>query len=98
MEPGLSAQESAAKEAHEEAGVEGVVNPEAIGGYQYEKWGAVCSVEVFPMEVRREIPQGQWQESHRLREWVTPEQAASRVRQPELADIMIALQHKLAAN
>lgn len=98
VEPGLSPQESAAKEAKEEAGVEGVVDPQAIGGYQYEKWGAACSVEVFPMEVRREIPQEQWQESHRLREWVTPEQAASRVRQVELADIMIALQQKLAAN
>ena len=98
VEPGLSAQDSAAKEAKEEAGVEGVVDPEAIGSYQYEKWGAVCSVEVFPMEVRREIAQGEWQESHRRREWVSAEQAANRVRQTELADIIIALQQKLAAN
>jgi phosphohistidine phosphatase len=97
VEPGLSAQESAAKEAKEEAGVEGVIDPAVIGSYQYEKWGAVCSVEVFPMEVRLEIPRGEWQESHRRREWVTAEQAAGRVRQAELADIIIALQHKLAA-
>jgi phosphohistidine phosphatase len=97
-EPGLSPQDSAAKEANEEAGVEGVVDPEAIGSYRYEKWGAVCTVEVFPMQVRREIPETQWQESHRRREWVTAEQAAKRVRQTELVAIINALQQKLAAN
>lgn len=98
VEPGLSPQESAAKEANEEAGVEGVVDHDAIGSYQYEKWGAECSVEVFPMQVSHEMPDSQWQESHRRREWVTAEQAAERVRQPELAGIIIALQQKLAVN
>ncbi|PUB90441.1 MAG: hypothetical protein DBP01_07560, partial [gamma proteobacterium symbiont of Ctena orbiculata] len=42
-EPALSLQDSAAKEALEEAGVEGEVAEEPIGAYSYEKWGAECT-------------------------------------------------------
>jgi phosphohistidine phosphatase len=95
-EPGLSPRSSAAKEAHEEAGVEGVVDPQAIGSYQYEKWGSVCTVDVFPMAVSRQIPEHEWRERHRRRQWVSPEQAAGQLRQPELAAMVAALAHKLA--
>lgn len=90
-DPGLSPRDSAAKEAWEEAGVEGVVAPEMIGSYSYPKWGATCTVDVYPMEVTRVIPEHQWEERHRGRRWVTPEQAAEGVKQAELKPLMLQL-------
>lgn len=70
IEPELSPAESAAQEAFEEAGVKGKVYPDALGEYQYEKWGGVCRVEVFPLEVREEFDT--WPESDvRDRKWLT---------------------------
>jgi phosphohistidine phosphatase len=96
-DPGLTAQESAAKEAWEEAGVEGRVAEDALGSYQYEKWGATCTVEVFPMEVNRTIPEDEWEERHRGREWVTPEVAQRRLRQAELKPLVATLVTQLQA-
>jgi phosphohistidine phosphatase len=96
-DPGLTAQDSAAKEAWEEAGVEGQVAEEALGSYQYEKWGATCTVEVFPMVVTRTIPEDEWEERHRGREWVTPEVAQRRLRQAELKPLVAALVSRLQA-
>lgn len=94
-EPGLTAQESACKEALEEAGVEGAVAERATGSYSYEKWGAACSVAVFAMQVTRVIPESEWQENHRTRRWVSLEQAASMVRQPQLGPLIRALEKRL---
>lgn len=96
-DPGLSAQESAAKEAWEEAGVEGTVGQEPLGSYSYEKWGATCTVEVFSMEVTRMLPEKEWEERHRGREWVAPEVARERLRQPELKPLVTALVARLQA-
>jgi len=93
QDPGLTPQQSAAKEAWEEAGVEGVVAAESIGQYRYEKWGAVCTVSVYPMEVTKVLSEEVWEESHRGRIWVSPKRAAEGVKQKELAPMM----RKLAA-
>lgn len=90
-DPGVSAQDSAAREAWEEAGVEGRVVESAIGNYAYEKWGATCTVDVYPMEVTRMLPEKEWEERHRGREWVSPEQAQQRLRQDELKPMISAL-------
>lgn len=87
-DPGLSPQASASKEAKEEAGVEGIVAEQPIGRYQYEKWGATCTVEVFPMEVTRVIPESEWEEDHRGREWMDPVTAADKIKQPELKPML----------
>lgn len=94
-DPGLSLQESAAKEAWEEAGVEGRVLDEAIGSYQYAKWGAICTVTVYPMEVSRQLPQDEWEEHHRGREWVPAKKAANSLKQAELAPLVLALEERL---
>ncbi|MEW8028945.1 MAG: histidine phosphatase family protein [Candidatus Thiodiazotropha sp.] len=94
-EPALSLQESAAKEALEEAGVEGEVAEEPIGAYIYEKWGAECTVSVYPMQVTRELPENEWQENHRGREWLAPKQAMKRVKQTELKPMIQALAKQL---
>ena len=97
-DPGLSLQESAAKEAWEEAGVQGRVHEVAIGNYSYPKWGAVCSVAVYPMDVSRELPQAEWEERHRGREWVSAQKAAESLNQAELAPFIKALEKQLTGN
>jgi len=87
-EPGLTAQESAAKEALEEAGVEGLVAEKAIGTYHYPKWGGTCSVEVYPMEVTQVLAEKDWQESYRGREWVSLGEAMNRLNQDELKPML----------
>jgi phosphohistidine phosphatase len=90
-EPGLSPRDSAAKEACEEAGVEGEVSRSVLGSYTCEKWGATCTVDVYAMEVTAIVPEEQWEERHRGREWVSPDEAAKRLKQKELVPMVHAL-------
>ncbi len=85
-EPDLSPQDSAAKEALEEAGIEGLVSEAPIGSYEYDKWGGTCTVEVFTMDVQKVLDE--WEESYRGREWVSLEEAVRRVSEPELKRIL----------
>lgn len=94
-EPSLTLQASAAKEALEEAGVEGDVSDKPIGSYTYEKWGAECTVQVYPMRVSRELSEDEWEERHRGREWLSPKQAMKRVKQPELKPMIQSLAKQL---
>ena len=89
-EPGLSPQDSAAHEALEEAGIRGRMHDASLGRYDVAKWGAVCSVEVFPMEVTGVLPRSQWDEPHRKRDWLSPDAAARRVSALGLAPIIRA--------
>jgi len=91
-DPGLSPRESAAKEALEEAGIEGEVADAALGSYTCEKWGATCTVAVYPMKVTRLIAEEDWEERHRGREWVSPEKAARELKQRELAPLVKKLE------
>jgi phosphohistidine phosphatase len=95
IEPGLSPQLSAAQEALEEAGVEGDVQDRAIGDYRYPKWGAECLVSVYPMRVDRVLPEAEWRERHRGRQWVSPATAAALLKQVELRDMVAALARAL---
>lgn len=81
-EPGMHAADSAAREALEEAGVEGDIDYRCLGRYRYRKWGGVCIVEVYPLAVDRIL--GRWPEDSRIREWVSPRTAVERVDEPEL--------------
>jgi phosphohistidine phosphatase len=96
-DPGMTLQESAAKEALEEAGVEGEVESLPLGSYKYDKWGAECTVHVYPMAVTRVLPESAWREQHRGREWLSPEQAAKKVRQKALGPLIEALARQLQA-
>jgi 8-oxo-dGTP pyrophosphatase MutT (NUDIX family) len=51
IERDMTPEESAAKEALEEAGVAGTVSDEMISVYEYEKWGGTCHVQVFPLAI-----------------------------------------------
>lgn len=94
-EPWLTRQTSAAKEALEEAGVIGEVEEASLGGYTYEKWGAECSVEVYPMQVKQLLSEDEWEESHRGREWLSPEKAIEYIKQAELKPMIKQLAKRL---
>jgi phosphohistidine phosphatase len=96
-EPGMTPQESAAEEAREEAGVEGIVGVEALGSYTYRKWGATTTCQVYSMEVTRELPYEEWDENHRERTWVTPQKAAAQLKQSALGPMVLALAASLRA-
>ncbi len=86
--PGLTAQESAAKEAREEGGILGKVSPGAVGQYVYAKWGASCTVVVYPMKVTKVISGRDWDENHRDRRWVSPKKAVAHLEQKALKAIV----------
>ena len=92
-EPDMSAPDSAAKEALEEAGIEGDVLPGSIGSYDYEKWGGTCTVDVYAMEVKKVYDD--WLESFRDRQWVSLEEAAGRLGEEDLKAIVRSLPGQL---
>ncbi len=87
VEQGLSAPESASKEAFEEAGIRGWVHPNSTGEYHYHKWGGTCRVEVFVLEVEEVLEE--WPESSiRQRKWMSIEAAAALVDEPVLKQMI----------
>jgi 8-oxo-dGTP pyrophosphatase MutT (NUDIX family) len=82
----MDAASSAAKEALEEAGIEGQLSTEAIGTYKYDKWGGTCTVEVYSMAVH--TSHDDWPESYRDRYWFTPQEAIDKVNELDLKKII----------
>lgn len=89
---GLSPAQSAAQEAYEEAGVTGLISPEEIGTYQYQKVrraGAEVPAEVHVFPLRATIQSGHWPERHQREwRWFTREEAAAAVEEPELQQLI----------
>ncbi len=92
-EPDLSAAESAAKEAFEEAGIRGRVSGEPVGRYDYRKWGGTCRVEVFTMAVETVLDE--WPEDFRDRRWLRPEEAVLRVEEAGLQRLLRSTAERL---
>ncbi|MEC5293208.1 NUDIX hydrolase [Aurantimonas sp. C2-6-R+9] len=96
----FSPAEAAAQEAFEEAGVEGDIEPKAIGSFEYLKRlkcgrCVVCQVTVYPLHVRDEL--ADWPErQQRLRSWVAPQVAADCVEEVGLAALIRAMGEWLA--
>jgi 8-oxo-dGTP pyrophosphatase MutT (NUDIX family) len=87
IEPDMTPQDSAAKEAWEEAGIIGLVLPNLLGTYQYHKLQKTCQVEVFLLQV--EIVLDNWPEAKkRKREWVSINKAVKRMEEIELKQII----------
>ena len=90
IESGLTAEESACKEAYEEAGIGGKVSSTPIGEYRYNKWGGVCTVKVFTLEVHTVLER--WPEaSVRQRQWMTVKAAADAVEEPQLQNLILTV-------
>lgn len=90
IEPGLDSVSSAAKEAEEEAGIRGTIDPNPLGTYEYKKWGGTCQVEVFAMYVEEMMED--WPEAEfRTREWFGVEQASEKADKKGLRKLIALL-------
>jgi 8-oxo-dGTP pyrophosphatase MutT (NUDIX family) len=70
IDPGDTQEETALNEAWEEAGLKGRLLGDAIGTYEYRKWGTTLVVAVYVMEVLEE--HDDWQEADfRERRWTS---------------------------
>jgi 8-oxo-dGTP pyrophosphatase MutT (NUDIX family) len=87
VEPAMTPQESAVKEAFEEAGITGQVSEKRLGVYTYPKWGGTCRVAVFLFAVTAEL--NDWPEAdQRTREWMSLAEAVRRVEEAALKAIL----------
>lgn len=88
VEPGLGPAAAAVNEAFEEAGARGRLAPAgAVGEFEYAKWGGVCRVAVFLLEVA-ELAERWPEEGFRQRRWVRPAEAAAAVKFRPLAELI----------
>lgn len=94
VEPDLTPQDSAAKEALEEGGILGEVLPESVGTYTYEKWGGVCRVVVFLLKVTS--LEANWLEDYRERQWFSLSEAQKRLEEAELKNILLKVGDRLS--
>ncbi len=93
IEPDMTPEDSAAKEAWEEAGVLGKVFPDLMGTYEYYKSGCTWQVDVFLLQVETVLDN--WPEAYkRKRQWVSIPKAIKRVDEPELKLILGDLLYK----
>jgi 8-oxo-dGTP pyrophosphatase MutT (NUDIX family) len=87
LEPGKTAGEIALLEAWEEAGLVGVLHPEPVGSYFYDKAGLTCHVTVFLMQVTDALED--WPEKQqRRRSWLSAAQALLRIEDQGLREII----------
>ncbi len=94
IETDLTPEDSAAKEALEEAGLVGTVGRRLVGTYSYEKNGSQKHVSVFAMKVRDH--KRSWPEMHeRRRRWFSTDEAAGRVRSAELRCVIQGFARRL---
>ncbi len=91
LETGLSAPETAALEAEEEAGVRGIVGHTPIGVYHYRKYDRDYAVAVYPLQVETVLEASQWPEhTQRQRCLLAAEKAAATMANAELGAIITA--------
>ena len=97
VEPGLSAAQSALKEAREEAGISGEIAEVTPGHYPHAKWGARCGVTLFAMRVDDQLPEQHREEPQRTRRWLPAEAATEHLEQPSLVVELRSLIERLQA-
>lgn len=92
---GLGLEGAAAREAWEEAGVEGKVSAVPLGAFHYDKVlrnleTLPCAVSVFPLRV--ESLKSRFPERHqRRRKWMSAEEAAGAVAEADLREMLLQL-------
>lgn len=94
VELGMSAYESAAKEAHEEAGVIGHISPVLLDEYQHNKWGGKMSVKVYILEVTSLLES--WDEMQERRRQVVSLDEAINLVQSSQKQSLLKLKQQLA--
>lgn len=96
----MTAWDSAAREAYEEAGVEGVVAREPIGSYRAWKTRGmrrmVIEVEMYPLRVEGQLDA--WRETgERYRHWVTLAEAARLITNKQIVALLRGFARDLRA-
>ena len=88
VEPDMTPQASAAKEAYEEAAIEGWVHEKRVGTYRAIKWQAISHVKVYAMQLKQQLGKKSWQEKYRKRIWVPVNRAEKMLDNPELKKLV----------
>ncbi len=87
VEPGESPEETALKEAREEAGICGRLHALPIGSYTHVKWETLCEVVVFLLEV--ELEDDSWPEQQeRRRAWFGIDEAQKAIKSRKLGEML----------
>ncbi|AYG58196.1 NUDIX hydrolase [Rhizobium jaguaris] len=99
--PGKLSHEVAAREAFEEAGVRGTIETEPLGAFNYDKVlkdgiQVPCRVQVYALDVT-DLAKNFKEKGERSIEWVSCDEAAKRVREPELRGIILAFDQRMTA-
>lgn len=89
IEPNTSAREIALREAWEEAGLVGLIRHDPVGSYFYQKDGLICHVILFLLDVTGQVDDYP-EVGQRQRAWLTPSQAASRLDDTGLREVLRA--------
>lgn len=94
VEPGETPEETALKEAREEAGIHGVVLPGPVGAYDDQKWRTECVVELYLLRYIENSPS--WEEKHlRERRWCSYEDARRLIKKGRIRKILKKAQKRL---
>ena len=94
IDPGETPEETAIKEAEEEAGLDGRIVGEPVGQYQYHKWGTTLRVTVYLMEVTG--VEDEWEEAElRQRVWRRADEARAAVSRTELRRLLDAAAERI---
>ncbi len=95
VDPGETSEESALREAYEEAGLQGRLVGPPLGTYPLNKFGRSFEVTSWLMEVQH--CEAQWEEqAMRQRRWVTPQVARRLLSQPHLHVLLEQALQRLA--
>lgn len=92
---GIAPANAAAREAWEEAGVEGKLSETCLGLFSYQKLlpndqSVPCVVVIYGLKVEK-LSRRYPEQSQRQRKWFSAREAAERVAEPELRTLMLAL-------
>ncbi len=98
---GKKSHEVAAREAWEEAGVKGEAGEQCIGSYGYRKnldhgMKVPCRAQVYPVVVL-DMAKNYPEKGSRKLEWVSFSEAASRVAEPQLKELILSFEQELLA-
>ena len=87
VDPGETAEQTALKEAFEEAGLHGQIIGEPLGTYELAKFGTTFEVTCLLMEVTR--CDARWMEQQmRQRLWVSAEDASKLLKQSPMRELL----------
>jgi len=93
VELGMTAYDSAAKEAFEEAGVIGRINSTLFDQYQHQKWGGKMLVKVYTLEVTEILDT--WDEMRDRKRKIVPLDQAIEIVHSVQKETLIKLKQRL---